>query len=177
MSVIRLQDIATTTSLALTDKLLICDNTTENLVTVETLVSMAHLCYQATQSSSATLPGDGTMNKITLSGTGLESPLGASGMTISDGGIKVSAAGTYKVTANLYLSQSSNPNGVYVHYGSTYSGATELCGVFTDAPRASIKQVIGIVTVSANTIFYLTGRASTTSSTGSQGWLLVERYA
>jgi len=174
---IRLQDITTATSLDLTDKLLVCDNTTENLVTVETLMAMAHLCYQGKQGSSTTIPGDATMTKVALANTGLESPLGASGMQLYDGGIKVGADGTYKVTANLYLSQSSNPNGVYIHYGSTYAGATELCGVFNDAPRASIKQVIGIISVSAGTIFYLSGRASTTQSTGSQGWLLVERYS
>lgn len=174
---IRIQDIPTTTSLDLTDKLLVCDTLSENLVTVETLMAMAHLCCQGNQGSSVTIPGDGSMNKISLTTIGLESPSGASGMSLSSGGIKVSAAGTYKVTANLYLSTSANPNGVYIHYGSTYSGATELCGVFTDAPRASIKQVIGIVYVPANTIFFLSGRASTTQSTGTQGWLLVERYA
>lgn len=178
MPVIRLQDITTTTSLDLTDKLLISDSTTENLVTVETLMAMAHLCFQGVKSGNTSLPGDATMNKLAVSATGLESPLGGSGMSIYDGGIKVSAAGTYKVTASVYMNVATEASGVYVHYGSTYSGATELCGVFTDTPKSTIKQVIGIATVPADTIFYLSGRAATGSgSTAGSGWLLVERYA
>lgn len=185
---IRLQDINTTASVDLTDKVLITDGVSENLATIETIMGATHISYMGarlTTDPTVTLTGNADMIKCPLTATGLEVPSGASGMSISSGGVKVSAEGAYKVTASLYLSSNGNANGVYIWYGTTFTdgpaadtGATELCGVYADASKSAMKQVTGIVTnVPANTIFWLVGRSSTAASTAQQGWLLVERYA
>jgi len=181
---IKLQDITTSTNLDLTDKVLVSDGTSEHLVTAETMLGRMHTLFQGKQdTTSVTLTGT-TFKKIPLALNGVEVPVGDSGMSISDGGIKVSKAGTYKVTANLYL----NPNdttkseGVYVFYGTSFTegepptGCTELCGRY-DRSFSSV-QVIGIATnVSANTIFYLAGRGNSAGTTADLGWLLVERLS
>lgn len=182
---IRLQNISTSDVLNLTDKLLVSDGTSEKLVTVENFIGKTNLLFQGASTASATVAGDANMYKYPLTNIGLEVPSGSSGMSIESGGVKVSAAGAYKVTANLYLSANSSGSGVYVFYGTSFSdgaadstGATELCGVFNTATKSSIHQVTGIVTnVPANTIFFLVGRSSTNASTISNGWLLVERLA
>jgi len=185
---IRLQDISTTSTVNLTDKVLITDGTSENLATVATIMGATHISYMGarlTTDTQVTLTGNGNMIKCPLTTTGLEVPSGASGMSISAGGVKVSAEGAYKITASLYETANNNANGVYIFYGTTFTDgapgsnvATELCGVYSDASKSAMKQVTGIVTnVPANTIFWLVGRSSTADSTAIQGWLLVERYA
>ena len=182
---IKLQDIPSSTNLDLTDKFLVSDGTSEHLVTAETLLGHMNVMFQGTTSGSQTIPGDAYMYKKALITNGVEVPAGGSGMEISSGGIKVSATGSYRITASLYLSTNANPNGVYVFYGTSFTdgpggstGATELCGIYTDAPKASLKQVIGVVQdVPANTIFWIVARSSTTSSTASNGFLLVERLS
>lgn len=185
---IRLQDIPTTASVNLTDKLLVTDGVSENLATVETIMGATHISYMGarlTTDPTVTITGNANMIKCPLTATGLEVPTGASGMSISSGGVKVSAEGAYKVTASLYLTANANANGVYIFYGTSFTDgapgtnvATELCGVYGDASKSAMKQVTGIVTnVPANTIFFLVGRSSTAASTAQQGWLLVERYA
>ena len=189
---IKLQDISTSTNLDLTDKVLVSDGTSEHLVTVETFLGRMSTLFQGirkkTQEGDPTisLANDGWMYKIPLTTDGVEVPNGDSGMSIVDGGIKVTATGSYKVTGDIYLSANgSNANGVYIFYGSSFTdgapadtGATELCGVYGSAIKASMKQVAGIVTnVPANTIFYLVGRSEATASTAGHSWLLVERLA
>ena len=185
---IKLQDITTSTNLDLTDKVLISDGTSEHLVTVETFLGRMSTLYQGIKGSGAQTIADAKMYKIALASTGVEVPAGDSGMEISNGGIKVTSVGSYKVTASIYLtpSSSSYPNGVYVFYGTSFTdgaaadtGATELCGVYDNHSQSTTIQVTGILTnVPANTIFFLVGRASNsaTASVGN-GWLLVERLA
>ena len=182
---IRLQDINTTNVLNLTDKLLVSNGSSENLVSVETFIGHTNLLFEGASTTSATLTGNANMYKYTLTNNGLEVPSGASGMSIASGGVQVSAAGAYKVTASLYLSNNSSRTGVYVFYGSSFTdgpaadtGATELCGVYSETGASANKQVTGIVTnVPANTIFFLVGRAATSNAPISNGWLLVERLA
>lgn len=183
---IRLQDIPTVDTIALTDKVLVTDGTGENLITVNTLKSYTSILFQGTRSSQTTLVGDASMVKCALTGTGIETPpLGGSGMSLSqDGGVNVSVAGTYKVTASLYLHTNTNANGVYIFYGTSFrdgqtseTGAEELIGTYDAATKSSVKQIVGIASVAAGTNFYLIGRASTTDTTAGYGWLMVERLA
>jgi len=182
---IRLQDINTTNVLNLTDKLLVSNGSSENLVSVETFIGHTNLLFQGASTTSATLAGDANMHKYALTNVGLEVPNGASGMSIASGGVQVSAAGAYKITASLYMGYNTNGNGVYIFYGSSFTdgapadtGATELCGQYETSSKSSYHQVTGIVTnVPANTIFFLVGRSSTSSCTVNAGWLLVERLA
>lgn len=182
---IKLQDIVTSTNLDMTDKVLVSDGTSEHLVTVETFLGRMSTMFQGMQSSTAKTISGTTISKIPLVNDGVEVPFGDSGMSISDGGIKVTAAGTYRVTASAYLipSNLANRSGLYIFYGTSFTdgepptGATEACGVFD--VRSTTVQVTGVVmNVSANTIFYLAGRAWTgATTTASNGWLLVERLA
>lgn len=185
---IKLQDITTSTNLDLTDKVLVSDGTSEHLVTVETFLGRMSTLYQGIKGSGAQTIADANMYKIALANTGVEVPAGDSGMEISNGGVKITAVGSYKITASIYLSPSSNsyPAGVYVFYGTSFTdgaaadtGATELCGVYDTHAHAGTVQVTGILTnVPANTIFFLVGRASNSATaTVSSGWLLVERLA
>ena len=185
---IKLQDITTSTNLDLTDKVLVSDGTSEHLVTVETFLGRMSTLFQGLQGGGTQTIADSKMYKIALTSDGVEVPSGDSGMSISSGGVMVSAAGSYKITANAYLNpaDTTHNNGVYVFYGTSFTdgasadtGATELCGVYDCRNSASIVQVTGIVTnVAANTIFWLVGRASgsATCNVGA-GWLLVERLA
>lgn len=181
---IRLQDITTSTNLDMTDKLLVSDGSSEHLVTVATLLGFMNQQFQGLRTTSMTLTGDTNMYKISLDGDGVETPSGASGMSRSTGGILVSEAGTYKITASMYAGVNTNGLGVYIWYGTTFTdgpaadtGATELCGWYDTTDKSSTHQVTGIVSVAANTIFWLVGRASTSNTSVSNGWLLVERMA
>ena len=185
---IKLQDISTTSNLDLTDKVLISDGTAEHLVTVETFLGRMSTLFQGLQASGTqTITTGYTMQKIALVNNGVEVPSGDSGMSIVSGGVKVTAMGSYKITANAYIVPSNVAKncGIYVFYGSTFTdgdapdtGATELCGVFDTHSYSSIVQVTGIVmNVPANTIFWLVGRASDATCTAQNGWLLVERLA
>jgi len=183
---IKLQDISTSTNLDLTDKVLVSDGSAEHLVTVETFLGRMSTLFQGLKTTSGTtIPYDGYMHKMALDSDGVEVPFGESGMSVYDGGVRVSQAGSYKITADLYLSTTAGFNGVYIFYGTSFTdgatadtGATELCGIIENTPKASVKQVVGIVTnVPANTIFYLVGRAMDGTSYGGNGWLLVERLA
>ena len=185
---IKLQDITTSTNLDLTDKVLVSDGSSEHLVTVETFLGRMSTLFQGMKASGTQTIADAKMYKIPLSVDGVEVPSGDSGMEISSGGVKVSAAGAYKITANAYLapSDTTHSNGVYIFYGTTFTdgasadtGATELCGVFDSRNASSIVQVTGIVTnVAANTIFWLVGRASNSATCNVEGgWLLVERLS
>lgn len=183
---IKFQDITTSNNLDMTDKVLVSDGTSEHLVTVETFLGRMSTLFQGLKTTTGTvIANNGYMYKMALDSDGVEVPFGDSGMSVYDGGVKVSQAGSYKVTASLYLATTTDFSGVYIFYGTSFTdgptadtGATELCGVIEDTPKASVKQVIGIVTnVPAGTIFYLVGRAMTSATTGGSGWLLVERLA
>lgn len=189
---IRLQDITTSTNLDLDDKVLVSDNSSEHLVTVRTFLGRMSTLFQGIRKKTQdgdpaiSLANDGWMYKIPLTTDGVEVPNGDSGMSRVDGGIQVEDAGAYKITGDIYLSSNgTNANGVYIYYGTSFTdglpantGATELCGVYSSAPKASMKQVTGIVAnVPAYTIFYLVGRSETTASTAGHSWLLVERLA
>lgn len=183
---IKFQDITTSNNLDLTDKVLVSDGTSEHLVTIQTLLGRMSTLFQGLKTTTGTtITNDGYMYKMALDSDGVEVPFQDSGMSVYDGGVRISQAGSYKITASLYLSTTAGFNGVYIFYGTSFTdgptadtGATELCGIIEDTQKASVKQVIGIVTdVPVGTIFYLVGRAMNNTSYAGSGWLLVERLA
>lgn len=180
---IRLQDIATSSALDLTNKVLVTDGSTEYLATLGSLLEQMHPVMKASRTATQTITAGGNMYKYALTAVDFQQ---GSGMSISDGGVKVSEAGTYKVTANLYGSNSNAANsfGCYIYYGTSFTdaaptatGATELVGTYTLSKSDTSHQVVGLAALSAGDILYLAGRANLTDCTAQYGWLMVERMA
>jgi len=108
------------------------------------------------------------------------------GLSVVDGGIKVTNAGVYRVSGSAYISGGTSPyrRGVFLMYGADYSNTTEIVGTQTsDTTSYSGGLNVGpkLVSLSANDIVFLCARSSNGNGSVSGGnsatYLLVEQVA
>ena len=120
--------------------------------------------YQATGSSGTLSLANGKITQIPLVSTDAISG-GESIFSISDGGIKVSKAGNYRITGSVYVTgvNAVNMCGCYIKKGATFASSTELFNAnigkdIAGAPQFGVSSGTKIVTLSANDIVYLCAR-------------------
>lgn len=142
--------------------------------------------YQARGSGSKSLTA-GIITQVTLATTGALSS--GSGLAIASGGIKVTTAGRYRITASAYVQNTataSNGRGVYVMRATSsgaYSAATEVMSAMDIAGASAGAVVCGpkILALSANDVLYLAARSTGAAGTCDQSnfgtYLLVERLS
>lgn len=139
---------------------------------------------QATGSSNSKT----TFNASTLTQIPMEVKSFESGnlFSIDNGGIKVSEAGIYKVSASAYLYtiSSTTARGIYIMTGSTFASATEVTSFYELKPTgeeyASISVSPKLISLNAGDTIYLGARYVSGNNGGYYGgnpatYLLVER--
>lgn len=122
---------------------------------------------QATGSGSSISIGT-SVTQIPLTATNFT--LGE-GLSIVDSGIQVTRAGTYRITASVYLGTVANCNGyaVFCMKGSSFSGATDVLGGWHQKPTGlAFDNVVNrtkTVELDAGDILYLGARCGAASGT------------
>lgn len=122
---------------------------------------------QATGSGSSISIGT-SVTQIPLTATNFT--LGE-GLSIVDSGIQVTRAGTYRITASVYLGTVANCNGyaVFCMKGSSFSGATDVLGGWHQKPTGlAFDNVVNrtkTVELAAGDILYLGARCGAASGT------------
>lgn len=124
-------------------------------------------CIQATGSGTNITVGT-TITQIPLSTVNFTF---GSGLSISNGGVQVTRAGTYRITASAYLGTGASVNGyaVFVMKGSAWSGATEVISGWHQKPTGlAFDNVVNrtkTVELDAGDILYLGARCGAESGT------------
>lgn len=129
-------------------------------------------------------PGFGYTMGATRWGTG-----GTGHLTVTEGGIKITTAGRYRITASAYVQNTatgSTGRGVYVMRATSseaFSAATEVLSAMDNFTQSAGGICAGpkILALSANDIIYLaarsTGAAGTCDQDNVSTYLLIERLS
>lgn len=153
------------------------------------IIAARNLCQATGTSNTATSISAGVITKVPLVSASAISV--GEGFEISDGGIKVLFAGTYKVSGSAYIHSSGNSGaysfGVFIKSGSDFSTSTEISSgqIYVDTTGGALNAVPNaipkLVALSADDIVYLSVRSQGGAGSyyaGNTGtWLLVERLA
>lgn len=143
--------------------------------------SYAASACQATGSSSSQTAGT-DVTQVTLASKSIDTD--SSNYSISSGGVKVTEAGTYKVSGSVYLTPASGTTtmGCYIKVGSAFSSATEVNGVlqYMGATGARAVQVTPkLVNLTAGQIVFLgsrcRGAAGTCTPNHTETFLMIEK--
>lgn len=123
--------------------------------------------YQTNNSADITL-NSGTITKVTLTSTNVVT-YGPSYYSISSGGIKVSKAGIYKISASVYINSNSGQTSrsVYVYAGTstTMTNNTQILEAdYAGSLGGAIPAASKIVELSANAIVFLGARSNGAAS-------------
>ena len=142
--------------------------------------------YQAHGSGDLSLSA-GTQAQVALVTTGALSS--GSGLSIVSGGIKITTAGRYRVTASVYVSNSATEatgRGVYIRRATSsgaFSAASEILAAVDVSSKGSGAICCGpkILALSANDIIYLAARsmgaAGSCDKDNAGTFLLIERLS
>lgn len=129
--------------------------------------ALANLMQATGSGTSATSIAASTMTKVPLVASGAIT-LG-SGFEISDGGIKVTNAGYYRISGGVYMGATLDGGAIskdiYVWRGATYATASEVMSTTDDCYTGNQSGAVGtvsfsskVIQASANDIFFLVCR-------------------
>ena len=120
--------------------------------------------YAQAKGSASSISITSDINKIPLTAFSYCNPTDL--FSISNGGVKVTQAGLYRVSGSVYINPPSGASmvGVYAKKGASYSRAPEVNGAYygvggADTSRAVI-MASKLVSLSAGDIVYLAGRCA-----------------